>query len=67
MGSPVRQLKKSMRGLSPIQQRMAWILLRVNGIENAMEYVKSLKEKTHGITTNSQEKDRAELPARGKK
>jgi hypothetical protein len=51
MGSPVvHQLKKAMRNLSSIQQRMAWILYRVNGIENAMEFVEAIKEKGHGLT-----------------
>ena len=42
--------KKDIEGLTAIQTRMAMILLRVNGRDNAIEFIRKCKQETVGIS-----------------
>jgi len=39
----MKELKKAMQGLRPLQKRMALILYRFNGLEMALEFVEEIK------------------------
>lgn len=49
-----RRLKKSdIEGLSALQTRMALILLRVNGIENAKEFIVAVEKRNASTSPNT--------------
>lgn len=43
--SPMRQIKKAIKGMSSLHQKMAMILFRINGKDNAMEFIEGIKER----------------------